>query len=65
MQIIVNAHPREVSGPDLAAVLSELGYTSPSVASAVNGVFVPRDHRGSCLLSPGDRVEILAPMQGG
>lgn len=65
MKIIVNAEPREVPGPDLAAALEQLGMTSPAVATALNGDFVPREARGTTALSDGDRLEVLAPMQGG
>ena len=65
MQIIVNTHQHEIAGPTLAAALCELGFTSPAIATALNGRFVPRDARESTVLAAGDRLEVLAPMQGG
>lgn len=65
MNITVNAKPHEVAAQTLAAALVELGFTSPSVATALNGQFVPRAARGATDLSDGDRLEVLAPMQGG
>ncbi len=65
MQIIVNAEPREVAGTTLSEVLDELGFAGPAIATAVNGGFVPRRDRPGRRLCPGDRLEILAPMQGG
>lgn len=65
MQIIVNATPRQVSATTLAAALEELGFTSPSIATALNGAFVARSKRDEVQLSEGDRLEVLAPMQGG
>ncbi|KUP90538.1 sulfur carrier protein ThiS [Tritonibacter horizontis] len=65
MKILVNSEPREITGPSLAAALMELGYTSPAIATALNGQFVARDARAAQPLAPGDRVEVLAPMQGG
>lgn len=65
MKIIVNAKPHDVSGSTLLAVLQELGFTSPAVATALNGSFVARGKRAEVQLAEGDRLEVLAPMQGG
>ena len=65
MKIIVNAEPREIAGPDLASALEQLGMQGPAVATALNGNFVPREARASTLLTDGDRLEVVAPMQGG
>ncbi|ESR25285.1 sulfur carrier protein ThiS [Lutibaculum baratangense] len=65
MRIIVNGERREVEGLALAEVLDELGYGGTVVATAVNERFVPQDGRQDLALSDGDRVEVLAPMQGG
>jgi len=35
------------------------------VATAVNGEFVPATERRAARLADGDRLEVLAPMQGG
>jgi sulfur carrier protein len=65
MQIVLNGKPREVAGRRLDGVLEELGYQGAKVATAVNGRFVARGLRGETALSEGDRVEVIAPMQGG
>ena len=65
MRIIVNNEPREVRSPTLAELLEELGFGSAVVATAVNGSFAPAGERDSRALAEGDRVEVLAPMQGG
>jgi sulfur carrier protein len=36
-----------------------------AVATALNGKFVPAAKRAATALTAGDRIEILAPMQGG
>lgn len=36
-----------------------------AVATALNGKFVPAAKRAATPLTAGDRIEILAPMQGG
>ena len=65
MQIIVNANPCDVQAATLAEALSELGYAPTGIATAVNGEFVPQMARADRHLLTGDRVEVLAPMQGG
>jgi sulfur carrier protein len=65
MKIIVNGAWRDTGAADLAAALKELGYADSVVATAVNGEFVPAGSRPSARLADGDRLEILAPMQGG
>ncbi len=65
MRILVNGAWRELASAALGAALEELGYEEPSVSTAVNGQFVPRGARAGTALADGDRVEVLAPMQGG
>jgi sulfur carrier protein len=66
MQIIVNGAAREVSAQaDIAAALLQLGFADAVVATALNGQFVPAGVRSAAVLSPGDQLEVLAPMQGG
>lgn len=65
MRILVNGDSREVRAAELGAALEELGYGGTVVATAVNGEFVPASERRSALLADGDRIEVLAPMQGG
>ncbi|KZK94646.1 sulfur carrier protein ThiS [Pseudovibrio sp. Ad46] len=65
MKIIVNAEPRDVTNETLEDALTELEFISPAVATALNGRFVPREDYSETSLSEGDRLEVLAPMQGG
>lgn len=65
MRIEVNGEPREVTGPRLADALAELGLETARVATALNGTFVPKTARADTRLNEGDRLEVLAPMQGG
>jgi sulfur carrier protein len=65
MKILVNGDWRDTGAGDLAAALLELGYGESVVATALNGEFVPVTLRVGARLSEGDRVEVLAPMQGG
>jgi sulfur carrier protein len=65
MKITVNGAPAEVAATTLAAILEEMGYGGAKVATAVNETFVPAAARAGLTLSPGDRLEIVAPRQGG
>jgi sulfur carrier protein len=65
MRILVNGCSREVRAGELSAVLEELGYGGAVVATAINGEFVPVADRHGTRLADGDRLEVLAPMQGG
>ncbi len=65
MNITVNAKSHKVAAQTLAAALEELGFTSPAIATALNGQFVPGPARAATGLRDGDRLEVLAPMQGG
>ncbi|SDT89449.1 sulfur carrier protein ThiS [Stappia sp. ES.058] len=65
MSIIVNGEPHELAPSSLAALLNDLGYGDAIVATALNGDFVPSEARDETAVADGDRVEILAPMQGG
>lgn len=64
MTIILNGESCEITATNLADLLRDRGYTG-RVATAVNEVFVPAAVRSDHVLADGDRVEVLAPMQGG
>ncbi len=65
LKITLNGEPREIASLTLAAALEELGYGEARVATAVNETFVPAASRSGTELSPGDRLEVLTPRQGG
>ena len=65
MKILVNGAWRDTGAVDLAAALHEMGYGEAVVATALNGEFVPAGLRPAARLTEGDRIEVLAPMQGG
>ena len=65
MKLIVNGSEHELLVANLAELLQRLGYGDAIVATALNHSFVIARSRAATLLSPGDEVEILAPMQGG
>lgn len=65
MKITLNGAVREIAALTLDQALSELGYTDGSIATAVNGTFIPKRQRRDQVLDDGDRIEVVAPMQGG
>jgi sulfur carrier protein len=65
MTLLLNGAPQEIAARTLAEALAELGYAGRIVATAVNGEFVPARKRTERKLNDGDRVEVVAPMQGG
>lgn len=65
MKITVNGKPTETQQTKLADLLIELGHESMHVATAVNESFIPVSARITQTLQVGDRVEIVAPRQGG
>ncbi len=65
MRILLNGTETAVTALRLDDALAELGYGGAHVATAVNGAFVPRDARARTQLVEGDRLEVVAPLQGG
>jgi sulfur carrier protein len=65
MKITLNGEAVELRGATLADALAEHGYADAQVATAVNEEFVPKAQRPMRKLADGDRVEVVAPRQGG
>jgi sulfur carrier protein len=65
MKVVLNGDACEVAAANLDQAMTELGYTDSSIATAVNGTFIPKARRESYRLDDGDRIEVVAPMQGG
>ena len=65
MKIIINGVERELAAATLSAALKALDYGGATVATAVNGHFVPARKRATTKLAEGVRLEIVAPRQGG
>jgi sulfur carrier protein len=65
MHITVNGENKEIVAANLAEALIALDYADAIVATALNGEFVPARKRGAVALRDGDRIEIVAPRQGG
>ncbi|WP_438955810.1 sulfur carrier protein ThiS [Cognatiyoonia sp.] len=65
MNLLLNGTPITSEANALDTVLAENGYAEATVATAVNGNFVPVTLRATHTLTDGDQIEVLAPMQGG
>jgi sulfur carrier protein len=65
MRLVVNGESQEVPAATLADALQSLDLAEAKVATALNGEFVPARARASTPVKDGDRIEIVAPRQGG
>ena len=65
MKLYLNGERVEVRATTLEELLHERGLGEARLAAAVNEVFVSASERPTRKLEEGDRVEIVAPMQGG
>ena len=65
MRIFLNDDAHDIAPGNLAEALEALGFGGRKIATAVNGRFVAAPARPITKLAEGDRVEVVAPMQGG
>lgn len=65
LSITLNGIETEVHADRLDRLIDELGYNAATVATALNETFVPRAVRARTSLRDGDRLEVVAPLQGG
>ena len=66
MLIEVNGEKKELNHSQvLAEAIQHWGYTGAAIAVACNDEFVPRSRYATLQLQDGDRLDIVAPMQGG
>lgn len=65
MQIVVNGTPQKTDAQTLLELCETLGFGDARVATAVNGDFVAITARAQRSLRNDDRIEIVAPRQGG
>lgn len=63
--LLVNGEALDSDVETLADLIGHLGYGEQRVATAVNGSFVAASARNAYQLNDGDRVEVVAPRQGG
>ena len=65
MKLVVTGEEQDIEAVTLATALAALELKDATVATALNGEFVPKRAREATPLRDGDRIEIVAPRQGG
>ena len=65
MKLVVNGEPQEIPAATLAEAVQSLDFGEAKIATALNGEFVPARARAATPVNDGDRIEIVAPRQGG
>jgi sulfur carrier protein len=65
MQLFINGQLQQTNVTFLAELLQELNFDVSAVACAIDGNFIPRHLHSSTALCAGQKIEVLAPMQGG
>jgi sulfur carrier protein len=61
----VNGERQETRARTLGELCAALGYGDMKIATALNGDFVAAGSRAQTPIGPLDRIEIVAPRQGG
>lgn len=65
-EFTINLTPhRWREGLTVAAALADDGRAPESVATALNGAFVPRARRTDTPIQPGDELTLIQPITGG
>ncbi len=65
LKITLNGETRETDAETLGELCASLGFSDMKIATALNGEFVPVGRRAETRLGQDDRIEIVAPRQGG
>lgn len=66
MNILLNDEPLTLDvAYTIKQLLIEQGYNEKLVAVATNGEFLPKTDYERTEIKDGDKIEIVAPMQGG
>ncbi|QXZ10580.1 sulfur carrier protein ThiS [Comamonas sp. Y33R10-2] len=65
MKITLNQHATDLqANATVADALAQM-QAKPPFAVAVNTIFVPKTQYESCVLSDGDKMEVISPVTGG
>jgi len=66
IKVSVNGEVKELeNGLNVSQMIEALEYKVKGFAVAVNTTFVPIAHYGEMIIKEGDKIDILAPVQGG
>jgi sulfur carrier protein len=63
--VVVNGNPESTTARTLQAWVDARGMLPATLATAVNGQFVPRSLRGQQPLTEGDFILTFQPIEGG
>ncbi|WP_044409970.1 sulfur carrier protein ThiS [Thiomicrospira microaerophila] len=64
MILLINDKPNETNAANLAGLVAELNIEG-AFALALNENFIPKNQYAETPITENDRIEIVAPMQGG
>jgi sulfur carrier protein len=64
MDVLINAEKTQTAATNLAGLVVELKIEG-AFALALNNNFVPKSQYAETPITENDRIEIVAPMQGG
>jgi len=65
ISVVFNGEPFECHTDSLQELLNQINTLNPPYVIAVNETFIPKTDYKNTRLYTGDRIECLAPMQGG
>lgn len=66
MNIVLNGNKHTLDGEhNIQGLLERHGYNGKLIAVAVNNEFLPKTDYSKRIIRDNDRIEIVAPMQGG
>ncbi len=66
MKITLNGTPQSLEiKQSIDELLQDKGYNGKLVAVALNGEFLAKTNYATTEIKDGDKIEIVAPMQGG
>lgn len=66
IDLLLNGDSKTIeANSSIAQALQLWGYQCKDIAVALNGDFVPRSQYGDIQLSADDKLDIVAPIQGG
>lgn len=63
--IYVNGKMIQTTALDLTELFSSLQFDQESIATAIDGQFIPKTQYAQTFIQAGQKIEVLAPMQGG
>ena len=63
--VFINGQAQQTLSQNLQQLLTEMQFDIAAIATAIDGNFVPKSQYLSTEIVHGQKIEVLAPMQGG